>query len=264
MKSIHKKQNKFRWLGAVLVCCSLLSCGTETAEDETETAAAEIDYPSIGVGRPETTEPEPAEPTGITICIDPGHGFTDDGCSSDFLAEGTKEKHWTLLYANELKEKLEFLGYEVVQSHDGESFPEEFNSYSTNIFSADERAGYINTLDVDFMVSLHCDSFDEDASIGGARVYYYDTDIKVNASSDGISNSISAYLAKEFPDAKVPSVHGNQSYKVLRLTTMAASLVEIGFISNETDAKNIQDPAWMDKFVNGVAQGIHNYYSLNP
>jgi len=40
--------------------------------------------------------------------------------------------------------------------------------------------------------------------------------------------------------------------------------VEIGFISNETDAKNIQDPAWMDKFVNGVAQGIHNYYSLNP
>ena len=62
----------------------------------------------------------------------------------------------------------------------------------------------------------------------------------------------------------MPSVHDNQSYKVLRLTTMAASLVEIGFISNETDTKNIEDPVWREKFINGVAQGIHNYYLLNP
>jgi len=264
MKRSQNSFRFFRWFSAVISCCCLLSCSVDETAQETEENSPKTGYPSIGVGRPETTEPVPAEPTGITICIDPGHGFTDDGCSSDFLEEGTKEKHWTLLYANELKEALEMLGYDVILSHDGKSFPEEFNYNHNNIFSADERADYINTLDVDYMVSLHCDTFDEDSSIGGSRVYYYDTDIKVNASSDGISNSISAHLAKEFPDAKVPAVHNNQSYKVLRLTTMAASLVEIGFISNETDSINIQDPVWMGKFVNGVAQGIHNYYSTNP
>ena len=263
MKVLQKRFLPVRWLAVFLACLCLFSCDKEPVQENKETTAEKKAYPSYGVGRPETTPPEPAEPNGITICIDPGHGFTDDGCSSVYL-EDKKEEDITLLYAMQLKEALEFLGYGVVMSHDGNSFPEEFNYNKNNIYSADERAGYINTLDVDYMISLHCDSFEEDASIGGSRVYYYDTEIKINASSKGISESISAYLAKEFPDARVPSVHDNQSYKVLRLTTMAASLVEIGFISNETDTKNIEDPVWREKFINGVAQGIHNYYLLNP
>ena len=43
---------------------------------------------------------------------------------------------------------------------------------------------------------------------------------------------------------------------------MAASLIEIGFISNKNDAENIQNPEWQEKFIDGVAAGIDGYFSL--
>lgn len=238
-------------MGTLLVACS----PEESAETKPKPG-----YPSLGVGRP--AQAEPVEDNGITICVDPGHGFDDVGCSSDYLTDGREEKDMTLLYAKALAEKLETMGYTVVLSHDGESFPQAYNFNDNNIFSVDERSAYVNSLDVDYFVSLHCDTFDEDSSVGGIRVYYYDSNVKIDTFSDAVANSISAYLAKEFPDDKVPSVHDNQSYAVLRETTMAASLIEIGFISNENDAVHIQDPAWQEKFINGVAAGIDGYFSL--
>ena len=164
------------------------------------------------------------------------------------------------MYATELKAKLESMGYTVVLTHDDQTFPQAFNANQNNLFSADERAAYVNTLDVDLLVSLHCDIFEGDDSVKGSRVYYYDTEIKQNASSDGVAESIGNWIAKEFPEMRNPPIHNNTSYVILRKTTMAAVLVEIGFISNQSDAENIQDPAWMEKFIHGVAQGIHNYY----
>lgn len=238
-------------MGTLLVSCS----PKESVKEKPKPG-----YPSLGVGRP--TQAEPVEDNGITICVDPGHGFDDVGCSSDYLTDGKEEKDVTLLYAKALAEKLETMGYTVILSHDGETFPQTYNFYDNNIFSVDERAAYVNSLDVDYFVSLHCDTFDEDSSVGGIRVYYYDSEVKTDTFSDAVANSISAYLAKEFPEEKAPSVHDNQSYAVLRETTMAASLIEIGFISNEDDAVHIQDPAWQEKFINGVAAGINGYFSL--
>ena len=252
------KKTSLRLSAFLLMGAMLVSCGGPVAE--TETKKPEPGYPSIGVGRPVVDVP--VEENGITICIDPGHGFDDVGCSSDYLADEKEEKDMTLQYAYALKAELEGMGYTVFLTHDGNTFPEEFNSYKNNIFSADERAAYVNSLDVDYFISLHCDTFDEDDSIGGIRIYYYDSPIKTATYSDAVANSISAHLAKEFPDAKVPSVHDNQSYVVLRTTTMAASLIEIGFISNKNDAENIQNPEWQEKFIAGVAAGIDGYFSL--
>ncbi|MBR4961154.1 MAG: N-acetylmuramoyl-L-alanine amidase, partial [Clostridia bacterium] len=221
MKTLQKRIFHIRWLAAVMASLCLLSCG---AESETEdTPSMKKGYPSFGVGRPEQAEvPVPADDNGITICIDPGHGFDDVGCSSDYLTGDREEKDMTMLYAEALKEKLEFLGFDVILSHDGKTFPQEFNTNQNNLFSADERAAYINTLDVDYVISLHCDTFDEDTDISGSRVYYYDTEIKApGVSSDGISNAISVCLAQEFPGVKTPSVHNNQSYIICRKTTMA-------------------------------------------
>jgi len=255
MKLIHKT---LRMSMLLLAGVLLVSCGRPVTEAETE--KPEPGYPSIGVGRP--VHDVPAEDTGITICIDPGHGFDDVGCSSTYLTDGKEEKDMTLQYAKALQEALEQMGYTVLLTHDGNTFPEEFNTYKNNIFSASERAAYVNSLDVDYFVSLHCDTYDDDDSIGGIRVYYYDSSVKTDTYSGAVANSISAYLAKEFPDAKAPAVHDNQSYAVLRETTAAAALVEIGFISNRTDAENIQNPAWQEKFIAGLAAGINGYFTL--
>jgi len=260
MKLNSEKTQFIRLLPFCVSFFCLFSCGGQQGEEILKLKPA---YPAIGVEREtKAEEEEPAEDQGIRICIDPGHGFDDVGCSSDYLLNDREEKDMTMLYAKALQDKLEQMGYTVILTHDGVSFPQEFNFNNNNIFSADERAAYVNSLDVDYLLSLHCDTFEEDYSIGGTRVYYYDTDIKTATYSDAIANSISAYLAKEFPDVKVPSVHDNQPYIVLRETTTASALLEIGFISNKTDAENIQDAVWQEKFIIGVTAGIDSYFSL--
>ena len=259
MKRNPENKTTLKLLSLFCACCCLVSCGGGTGE-EAETEKLKPGYPATGVER--SHEEAPSVDAGVTICIDPGHGFDDVGCSSDYLKNGKEEKDMTLQYAQALKTELEQMGYNVLLTHDGNTFSQEYNFYQNNIFSADERAAYVNSLDVDYFVSLHCDTFEEDHTVGGTRVYYYDSSVKTVTYSDAVANSISAFLAKEFPDVKAPSVHDNQSYAVLRETTMAASLIEIGFISNQTDAENIQNADWQAKFITGVAAGIDSYFSL--
>ncbi len=242
---------------ALALCMSLLSCGGLTQEEQNEPKRG---YPSIGVGRSDM-DTLPVDDGSITICIDPGHGFDDVGCSSAYLLGELEEKDMTLLYARDLQTRLEELGYRVILTHDGESFPQAYNFNGNNIFSVDERAAYVNDLDVDYFLSLHCDTF-EDSGIGGTRVYYYDTDVKDEPYSPAIAKSISDYLLKQFPNDKTPTLHDNEPYLVLRETTMSANLLEICFISNKTDAMHIQDPVWQEGFITGVVEGIHNYFTL--
>ncbi len=259
MKENIKSHSHCRFLPVLLAAFVLFGCGGPGAEAETDEARG---FPSIGVGRPSKNNGETNPDGSITICIDPGHGFDDVGCSSVYLTDDREEKDMTMLYAMELQKELTALGYHVILTHDGKSFPQEYNFNGNNIFSADERAAYVNSLDVDYFVSLHCDTFDEDASIGGTRVYYYDSAIKEDENSSAIAQSVSDFIAKQFPEVKAPSLHSNEPYLVLRETTMASNLVEICFISNKNDAMNIQDASWQEKFITGLVEGIHNYFTL--
>ncbi len=261
MKKYQILDSLRRGLSFLLLCPMLAACGGPgVAETDAEEKRG---YPSIGVGRWEVLEDaeNQADDGTITICIDPGHGFDDIGCSSDYLTGDREEKDMTLLYAKELQAALEAYGYNVLLTHDGSSFPQEFNYNNNNKFAVDERAAYVNTLDIDYLVSLHCDTF-EMPEIGGTRVYYYESAVKEDDRSAAIAKSVSDHLAKQFPAVKAPSIHDNEPYLMLRETTMAANLVEICFISNKTDAMNIQDADWQEKFIFGLAEGIHNYFSL--
>lgn len=57
-----------------------------------------------------------------TVLLDPGHGFDDVGCGSEFLGE-TWEKNLTLDMAKKLGELLTERGCTVLYTHDGVTFP---------------------------------------------------------------------------------------------------------------------------------------------
>ena len=88
MSSINKIV--YKTIAAVLPALMLFSCsgyGDETLPKETEkTEVVQAAVPSVGVGRdfPEETT-IPVSDNAPVICIDPGHGFDDSGCSSDYL-----------------------------------------------------------------------------------------------------------------------------------------------------------------------------------
>lgn len=67
-----------------------------------------------------TVPPEPVIKDRV-ILLDAGHGFTDGGCTSQYL-NGRNEKELTLEVVLKIQTVLEEAGYRVLLTHDGQSF----------------------------------------------------------------------------------------------------------------------------------------------
>ena len=97
--------------------------------------------------------------SGINIFLDAGHGGSDGGTfSGDVIEEDIN-----LSVVLRMKEFLEEKGAEVVLTRD-----------SDETVSLSERAQTANRTDADLFVSIHCNYYEDDASINGLECYYYD------------------------------------------------------------------------------------------
>jgi len=225
--------------------------------------------PSDGAGRGTPSERDPevttetAEPDdGIpTICIDPGHGFDDVGAWSEYIGE-LHEKDINLEVALLLRRELEARGLHVVLTHDGESFPKADNDDGNNLFRPQERIAYARTLKIDYYFSIHSDSYDGDSSVGGTRIYYSAGTAHTGESSraaEKIRDAINAAL----PDSKktvAREMSFDDAYYVIREAPVPSALIEVGFVTNSTDARNMLDAAWRAAVAAAVADGIAAYF----
>lgn len=260
---------------AVICITCLVACErAENTENETilspydETVPASFSEES-GIGRPEAASKynprqiEQQEKTGRTICVDPGHGFVDGGCGEGCYSDGTVEKDITLAIANKLTERLKLLGYTVIQTHDGENIPSA-DTNCNNIFSATERAAYVNTLDIDYLVSIHVNALDSDADVNGMHIYYQQSGAKVNTWGKDVCESIQKSLIRDLDPETKPIIKDgtdpNTSFSLTRDVRAASSLIEVGFVTNEEDAANMVDPGWQDVVADAIADGIDTFF----
>lgn len=209
------------------------------------------------------TEMPNAEPiNSIVICVDPGHGFDDNGTSHENI--GTNfEKDITLSVSNKLKDCLTSRGYTVVMTHDGETFPKTSIDNGNNKFSPQERVSYANSIKIDYYVSLHCNSFESNTDVSGVRIFYYEGIDKPSKASAEVAESIRSKIKENYPDDTEPTSE-IFNYYVVKYTKVPASLIEMGFVTNKYDAENMLDSEWQDTFAKTVAEGIDDYYKQNP
>ena len=111
------------------------------------------------------------------------------------------------------------------------------------------RVNRANNADAAAFVSLHCNSADSDAS-HGTEAYYYTT-------SDAGKKLATAILrplvrATSLADRGVKSA----GFYVLRHTRMPAALIELAFISNETEEELLRDESFQTKAARAIADGI--------
>lgn len=256
LNKIHK------WFAAAVIpALVFLSCGKQTEEQGVLSSTGVVrmyGMPSIGVGR--VVVDAETDPMPQIICIDPGHGFDDGGCSSEFL-NGLNEDDITLAISLLLDEELRALGYQTVLTHDGKTFPITSAYDDNNKFKPEERTAYANSIDIDYYVSIHCNSY-TDSSASGIRIYYYDGEIKKEHTSGAIADSINSGLLQTLEaGTKSETIEMTSNvYHVIRATTVPASLIEVGFVTNESDAAKMIDEEWQRAFAEGVAAGIDRYY----
>lgn len=215
-----------------------------------------------GAGRTKTEAPADTEDDTVTVCLDPGHGFDDVGTDSTYLGEFA-EKDITLMVTLLLRDKLETMGYKVILTHDGESFPKSSIDDGNNLFNPKERIDYAAGLDIDFYLSIHCDTYEADNRVMGTRIYYSKgTDYTKEAASAaaGMMRGINSALPMQ-KKAVLKEMEYDAAYYVVRAASVPSVLIEMGFVSNQTDAQNMLSETWRDAFAAGIAAGLDDYFN---
>lgn len=235
-----------------------------TSSDGAETAAAEQ--------QPEKSVPERMP----TVLIDPGHGFDDVGCGSEFLGD-TWEKDLTLDMSKKLGAMLEEKGCRVLYTHDGNSFPSvpelvseamrlgveyEPEKLSDNgIYSAYERSIYANCLsaeeNIDFFISIHVNAMENTPERSGFEIDYY-----AEGESSGLSrkyfHGIISSIADNLPGMGIDSWEDSwdEAFIVTKVTSVPSVLIETGFASNASDAAYLLVDENRTELMGAVCQGI--------
>lgn len=170
-----------------------------------------------------------------TIVLDPGHGGSDQGASSN-TQKKSLEKVYTLKTAQELKTLLEKEGAHVKMTRETDEY-----------VTLDER-----NLKGDAFISIHNDSL-KSQKANGSTVYWFKKNQKALAETLNASIQKKALLSDR--GAR------QQNYQVLRQTNVPAVLLELGYISNPTDENMIRDELHRKIVEQAVVDGLRSYFA---
>jgi N-acetylmuramoyl-L-alanine amidase len=188
--------------------------------------------------RHEVARPGGGPASSIPIVIDPGHGGKDPGAISPI---GLQEKDVNLAVSKEVVRLLKQKGFRVSMTR------------STDVFiELNERAAIANRREAGLFVSIHADS----CRNPGARGYTLYVAREASAESRRAAKAVEEALgAGEIKSRGVRKAN----YRVLVRTNGPAILVELGFLSNTTEAKMLARPSVQSALAERVARGIESY-----
>jgi N-acetylmuramoyl-L-alanine amidase len=179
----------------------------------------------------------------MKICIDAGHGGSDPGAvgSDPYLLE---EKEFNLNLARELEAVLESRGHWVVMTRRKDRF-----------VSLPSRANFANRLNADFFVSIHANAA-ESPLAEGMEVFYFPGSEAGRQAADYVLDS----MLQRFADHRNRGVK-SANFTVLRLTDMAAILVESEFLTHPDQLQFLANPQNRQILAEAISDGIEAFAS---
>jgi N-acetylmuramoyl-L-alanine amidase len=221
----------------------------------------------------------PSQPDlGRTIVIDPGHGGDDEGAKG---TQGTKEKDVTLAVAHRLKTALEArLGIRVVLTRDDD-----------RTVAIDDRTAMANNGKADLFISLHANASwratlagatvwtarfsaqDEEAAhavasellpaVNGAprAIDFIPWDlaqIQHVARSEVLARTIAEHFQGKVPLAANPV--DSAPMRVLEPANMPAVLIELGFLTNADQEKQLAGADFQNTVVQALVDAVVRFH----
>lgn len=219
------------------------------------------------------------------IVVDAGHGGNDPGSPSSI---GISEKRITLQTARILKKELEKNGnFKVYLSRDRDVY-----------VPHRRRFGVARKYQADLFISLHGDSFNK-SNVRGATVYTLSerasdgeaaalarrenksdiiAGIDLEAETDDVSSILidlarretmnySARLATLLvPELKRninlrKNTHRFANFLVLKAPDVPSILIEMGYLTNKTDARRMASRAGQEKIAKSIRRGVERYFT---
>jgi len=187
--------------------------------------------------------------SGMTIVIDPGHGYGKSATSIDPGAIGeVVEQEVVVPIAKKLASALEEAGANVVRLKTESQF-----------ILTRERPIYARQYGCDLYLSIHANKASGAAK--GTEVYYFTSYSQPLAAS--ISNSISSYFTNNvYSDGANKNRGAKYSYYHVTLQQDFPSvLIEVGFVDNIEDAMAMASSTHQKGIAKAIVSGIKNYLS---
>ena len=231
-----------------------------------------------------TPKPRPRKTQKI-IVIDPGHGGLDPGA----LGTRSREKDIVLAFSKELVRQLKATRrYDV------------YLTRSSDIYiPLRQRVQIARNRNADLFISIHADAIKK-KNIRGLSVYTLsekasDREAAALAKKENQSDIIAGVdfgdqlpevtnilidLAQrdtknasvKFAESLISSVRGKTllldrthrfaGFRVLKAPDVPSVLVELGFITNRTDEKQLSSSKWRRRVTTGMVEAIDNYFRL--
>ena len=173
------------------------------------------------------------------IYIDAGHGGRDPGA----VANGIQEKDVVLPISLDLGRALQSMGYSVYYTR-------------TNDVEIDlePRVASAESVNADVFVSVHANALAAgNSGISGIETYH--------ARGSTVGKELADYVHSQIIEntgAKDRSVRSAGFYVIAR-TSMPAILVETGFVTNPTEAANLDNPSYQKRMAEAIAKGIDQF-----
>jgi len=233
-------------------------------------------------------EPAVSRVTGHkVVVIDPGHGGLDSGTDG---VNGLMEKDLVLSEALKLAAVLREHGYTVHLTRESDVF-----------IPLPVRVAIARKLKADLMISLHADS-NPDPGVSGLSIYTLndgrsDREAAALAKRENQSDIIAGVdLSREdspvapilidlaqrdtinrssrfaemalgqlhsVTDILATQPHRAASLAVLVAPDVPAVLIELGYLSNESDAAQMNTPAWRERVAQAIAKAVDRNFSSN-
>lgn len=202
------------------------------------------------------------------IVIDPGHGGMDGGASSP---EGVQEKDINLSIAKELARAARSCGAEVIMTRDGDAGLYTDDGRTIRQKKREDllaRKKIIEESGADIAVSIHLNSFPQDASVYGAQVFYPKnykarTDVQEGEqSSRSFAVSVQKSLEINIEDGRTREAMGKNDILLFENTEAKIILVECGFLSNQKECRLLQTPEYQQKLSKAIWEGINEILYL--
>ncbi len=219
------------------------------------------------------------------IAIDPGHGGIDPGTIGP---GGVFEKNITLAMARVLEKALRDTGrYDAMLTRDRDVFIE-----------LRDRIKIAQQAGAELFISLHADSI-SDGSVRGASVYTLSetssdaeaaalaakenradalAGVDLSAHSQPVAQILieltqrvtmnaSAVLARDLVDELhgvgrlLPKTHRYAGFAVLKSPEIPSVLIEMGYLSNRTDERELKNPRFRHRFAGAVVHALDRFFS---
>ena len=185
-----------------------------------------------------------------TIILDAGHGGKDGGASS---ADGIHERDVVLLIAQIVEEQLRLQGFNVVMTRSDDADLASANARNRKKEDLARRVDIFNSTENAIAISIHANAT-SNPRWSGAQTFYDPKRLENKELATHIMTAMRANITGlEREQRPISNIY------VLRNSTIPTALVEVGFLSNPTEAKQLACPDYQRLMAYAIFEGILSY-----